>query len=243
MDGVDLEAARSRGIWVANVPASGGNADSVAEHTILLILATLRQSHHGSGKPAPRRVRCAPGDDARRPYGHSLRPRSDCAGTGTAIARLWCATGWHNPRSLCPESSRTILDAAYSVQDRDTALAQTHILVLCLPLSEETRGVIGDDAFAALPPGAFLVNPARGALVDSDALYTALAHGRLGGIGLDVYWQEPIAPDDPLLAFPNVIATPHIAGITDRSYDEIAKAVVENIERLRRGEPPLHRAD
>ena len=95
----------------------------------------------------------------------------------------------------------------------------------------------------ALPPGAFLVNPARGALVDYDALYTALAQGRLGGAGLGHLSQEPIAPDNPLLAFPNVLATPHIAGITDRSYDEIAKVVVENIERLRRGEPPLHRAD
>ena len=92
-------------------------------------------------------------------------------------------------------------------------------------------------------PGAFLVNPARGALVDYDALYTALAQGRLGAAA----WTGrllagPIAPDDPLLAFPNVLATPHIAGITDRSYDEIAKVVVENIERLRRGEPPLHGA-
>lgn len=80
-----------------------------------------------------------------------------------------------------------------------------------------------------------------GALVNYDALYAAVAGGRLGGVGLDVYWEEPIAPDDPLLRFPNVIATPHIAGVTDRSYAEIADVVVENVERLRRGEPPLNR--
>ena len=86
------------------------------------------------------------------------------------------------------------------------------------------------------------MNPARGALVNYDALYAAVAGGRLAGVGLDVYWHEPIAPDDPVLEFPNVIATPHIAGVTDRSYEEIANAVVENIERLRRGEAPLNRS-
>jgi phosphoglycerate dehydrogenase-like enzyme len=243
LDGVDLEAARSRGIWVANVPASGGNADSVAEHTILLILATLRQlttaqanlRHGVLGAPlgtmlAGRTVTL---------YGLGAIARALVRRLRAFGVRLVGVT--RDPAA--PKVRELALDAAYSVRDRDTALAQTDILVLCLPLSEETRGVIGDDAFAALPPGAFLVNPARGALVDYHALYAALAQGRLGGVGLDVYWQEPIAPDDPLLAFPNVIATPHIAGITDRAYDEIAKVVVENIERLRCGEPPLYRAD
>jgi phosphoglycerate dehydrogenase-like enzyme len=242
LDGVDLDAARSRGIWVANVPASGGNADSVAEHTILLILATLRQLTSAQAN-LRRGVLGAP-------LGTMLAGRTvTLFGLGAiarALVRRLRAFGVHlvgiTRDPAAPKVRELALDAAYSLQDRDTALAQTDILVLCLPLSEETRGVIGDDAFAALPPGAFLVNPARGALVDYDALYTTLTQGRLGGVGLDVYWQEPIAPDDPLLAFPNVIATPHIAGITDRSYDEIAKVVVENIERLRRGQPPLHRA-
>ena len=243
LDGVDLEAARSRGIWVANVPASGGNADSVAEHTILLILATLRQLTTAQAN-LRRGVLGAP-------LGTMLAGRTvTLYGLGAiarALVRRLRAFGvrlvgiTRDPSA--PKVRELALDAVYSVRERDTALAQTDILVLCLPLSEETRGVIGADAFAALPPGAFLVNPARGALVDYHALYTALAQGRLGGVGLDVYWQEPIAPDDPLLAFPNVVATPHIAGITDRAYDEIAKVVVENIERLRCGEPPLYRAD
>ena len=224
------------------MPASGGNADSVAEHTILLILATLRQlttaqanlRHGVLGAPlgtmlAGRTVTL---------YGLGAIARALAGRLRAFGVRLVGIT--RDPAA--PKVRELALDAAYSVRERDTALAQTDILVLCLPLSEETRGVIGDDAFAALPTGAFLVNPARGPLVNYDALYAALAQGRLGGVGLDVYWQEPIAPDDPLLAFPNVIATPHIAGITDRSYDEIAKVVIENIERLRRGEPPLYRA-
>src|SRR5215510_12889562 len=91
-------------------------------------------------------------------------------------------------------------------------------------------------------PGAYLVNAARGPLVDYHALYSALSTNRLAGAALDVFWEEPIPPTDPLLALPNVIATPHTAGVTDRSYNEIADAVAANIERLRRGDPLLNRA-
>ena len=101
--------------------------------------------------------------------------------------------------------------------------------------------MIDAEALAAMPRGGYLINVARGGLVNYEALYAALASGQLAGAGLDVYWQEPIAPGDPLLALPNVMATPHIAGVTDRSYEEIADAVTANIERLRRREPPLNR--
>ena len=82
----------------------------------------------------------------------------------------------------------------------------------------------------------------RGGLIDYHALRDALSAGHLGGVGLDVYWTEPFPPDDPGYDFQIFIATPHVAGVTDRSYSEIADAVARNIERLRRGEPPLNRA-
>ena len=93
-----------------------------------------------------------------------------------------------------------------------------------------------------LPKGAYLVNAARGALVEYDALYDALSRGALGGAALDVFWEEPVRTDDPLLLLPNVLATPHVAGVTEQSYAEIADAVATNIERLRRGEPICNRA-
>jgi len=95
---------------------------------------------------------------------------------------------------------------------------------------------------SALPRGAYLINVSRGGLVSYEALMAALSTGHLAGAGLDVYWREPIEPDDPLLSLPNVVATPHVAGVTEQSYSQIAEAVAGNIARLRRGEPPVNRA-
>jgi phosphoglycerate dehydrogenase-like enzyme len=132
------------------------------------------------------------------------------------------------------------LEACYSTEKCAAGLRETEVLVLCVRLSNETRGMVDGNVLAMLREGAYLVNAARGALLDYRALYTALSNGRLAGAGLDVYWEEPICADDPLLALPNVIATPHVAGVTDRSYGEIADALAANIERLRRGEPLLN---
>jgi phosphoglycerate dehydrogenase-like enzyme len=106
--------------------------------------------------------------------------------------------------------------------------------------TEEMRGIIGAHELSCLRPGAYLINIARGGLVNNHALEAALMHGQLAGAGLDVFWQEPLPVDDPILTLPNVIATPHIAGVTQESFADIADAVAANIERLRRGEPLLN---
>jgi phosphoglycerate dehydrogenase-like enzyme len=242
LDGVDLEAARARNIWVASVPASGSNAESVAEHAILLMLSLLRNFPLAQlnvrsgilGAPLGRTLAgctvCLYGLGAiALPLAQRLRPFG---------VRLLGIT--RDPNA--PKVADYGLDRCYSTHDRDECLAQTAILVPCVRLTNETQDIIGAHELACLPHGAYLVNVARGGLVNYDALYRALSDGHLAGAGLDVYWKEPISTDDPLLALANVIATPHVAGITERSYDEIADAVVENIQRLRRGEPPLNRA-
>ena len=241
LEGVDLEAARGRGIWVANVPASGSNADSVAEHVLLLIFALLRQL-----PAAQANVRAG---ILGAPLGRTLAGRTVCVyGLGATARALASRLQPLKVRLIGitrdPNAAKTLgfaLDECFRSSDRDKALAQTDVLVLCVRLAHQTRGLIDAAALAALPPGSFLVNAARGGLIDYRALYDALASGHLGGVGLDVFWTEPIPPDDPLLKFPNVIATPHVAGVTDRSYSDIAEAVATNIERFRRGEPPLHR--
>jgi phosphoglycerate dehydrogenase-like enzyme len=242
LEGVDLDAARARGIWVANVPAAGSNADSVAEHVLLLMLALLRQL-----PSAQTNVRLG---ILGAPLGRTLAGRTVClyglGATARALARRLLAFDvrligiTRQPDAV--SAAEFGLDSCYGTREREVALAQSDVLVVCVRLVQQTRGLIDATALAALPAGAYLVNAARGALVDYAALCGALVSGQLGGAGLDVYGNEPLPPDDPLLALPNVIATPHVAGVTDRSYAGIADAVACNIERLRRGEPPLNRA-
>jgi phosphoglycerate dehydrogenase-like enzyme len=241
LEGVDLEAARARGIWVANVPASGSNADSVAEHALLLILALLRH--------LPRAQENVRAGVLGAPLGRTLTGRTVClyglGATARALAPRLRALGVRligiTRQPDAGKRTEFLLDECFSSGDRDKALAQSDVLVLCVRLTHETRGLIDAAALKAMPPGSLLVNTARGGLVDYSALYNSLAQGHLGGVGLDVFWKEPFPSDDPLLKLPNVIATPHVAGVTDRSYSDIADAVAGNVERLRRGEPPLNR--
>jgi phosphoglycerate dehydrogenase-like enzyme len=240
IEGVDLEAARQRGIRVANVPATGSNADSVAEHAILLTLALLRDF--------PAAFASVKAGLLGAPIGQMLGGRTVCLyGLGATARALASRLRAFNVRLVGitrdpshPKVAEFGLDKCYSKGERDACLAKTDVLIVCASLSEETRGLINESALRALRPGAYLVNAARGALIDYQAVYSALNRGHLGGAGLDVYWKEPIAPSDPLLALCNVIATPHVAGVTDRSYDEIADAVASNVERLRRGEALLN---
>ena len=242
VEGVDVEAARARGVWVANTPSTDtGNADSVAEHAVMLTLAVLRKLPLAQGSFRSRLVGA--------PLGLALSGRTACicglGAIGRALAtrlrpfgvRLIAVT--RRPDPILDSSLG--LTATFPFANRLTAFEQTDVLVLAMPVTPETRGAIDAAAIARLRPGACIVNVARGPLIDYRALRTALEAGHLTGAGLDVFWDEPIDPDDPLLTLPGVVATPHVAGVTDRSYAGIADAVVKNIERARRGEPPLHR--
>lgn len=242
LEGVDLAAARARGIWVANVPSGDtGNAESVAELAVLHILALLRR--------LPEAQAGVRGGLLGAPLGQSLLGRTVClvglGHVGGALARRLRPFGVAligvGRRPSDAHVAHLGLTRYYPVGALHAALAAADVVVLCLPVTVETRGLIDAAALAAMKPRAYLVNVARGPLVEYAALREALAAGHLAGAGLDVFWQEPIPPDDPLLGY-NVIATPHVGGVTDRGYTGIADAVATNVERLRRGEPPLNRA-
>jgi D-3-phosphoglycerate dehydrogenase len=120
----------------------------------------------------------------------------------------------------------------------DTLLAESDAVSIHVPLSPETRGIIGERALARMKPTAFLINTSRGGLVDEQALASALAAGRLGGAALDVMDKEPPPPDHPLRKTPNVILTPHLAFYSQEAVVELQTKVAEEAARAFRGEPP-----
>jgi D-3-phosphoglycerate dehydrogenase len=243
VDNVDLEACRRRGVAVTNTP--GVNADAVAEHTIALMLAAMRRL------PAlDREVR-----GGQWPRGLLFQARGKTLGLlglgaiGSRVAAMAGALGmtvlaW----TLRPDDGRAAAAGARAVP-LEALLREADVVSLHLRLTAETRGFLGPDRLGLMKPTAFLVNTARGALVDKDALVRALREGRLAGAGLDVFHEEPVAPDDPVLTLPTVVLTPHNAGMTREVIEGGLHRAVENIENFLRGAPtdivvaPSPRAD
>lgn len=224
-DGIDLAAAKERGIPVCNAP--GTNPDSVAQAALLLILALAR------------RVRAASAAFARAeiggPLGRELNgKRLLLIGHGASAVRVARA-------AEAMEMSVVFTDSKTSRETLFEHLREADFVSIHCPLNDRTRGLIGREAFAAMKPRAALINCARGPIVDRAALEAALVEGKLGGVGLDTYWREPWDPNDPLFAHPDVIALPHVAGSTHEAFARIATIVSENIRRLANGEPLLNR--
>jgi len=119
----------------------------------------------------------------------------------------------------------------------DAVLAESDVVVLLLPLTDETRGSISRERLARMKPGAFLVNLARGGIVDEDALVEALRGGRLAGAAFDVFATEPLPAESALWDAPNLWITPHMAGGFPEILDETTRLFAENVARLERGEP------
>jgi glyoxylate/hydroxypyruvate reductase A len=127
------------------------------------------------------------------------------------------------------------------MENLDDFLASSDILVVMLPLTAQTRGLLNADRLARLPRGCCFINVSRGALVDQQALTSALASGQIGEATLDVFDREPLPPEDPLWAMENVLITPHLASVAIPA--SAAQQIADNIQRLDRGETVLHQVD
>ena len=138
-------------------------------------------------------------------------------------------------------SRRPAVDLEFRFLPLRELLAAAHVVSLHLPLNPETAGLIDAAALAAMKPHAILINTARGGLVDEPALFAALSEGRLRGAGLDVFADEPVPPDNPLLRLPNLVVTPHLAWLTAETLARSLAVIGENCRRLRDGEPLVHR--
>jgi phosphoglycerate dehydrogenase-like enzyme len=147
-------------------------------------------------------------------------------------------------RDIGPDEVRNYgLQFAGKPADLDRVIADVDILSVHLHLNKDTRHIIDARRLALMKPTAYLINVARGALVDEAALTEALAAGRLCGAGLDVYSQEPPDVNAPIFSLPNVVATPHIAGVTDGTSRKRARCCADNVERIAAGLEPLYRVD
>jgi phosphoglycerate dehydrogenase-like enzyme len=228
---VDLAACRARGVAVTNTP--GVNANAVAEHTIALMLAITRRI------PAMDR-------DTRNgqwPRGLLVQLEGQTVGLiglGAIGARVAALLRSFGVRLLAAtygsDGGRAATLGARHVPV-ETLLRESDVVSLHLRLSADTQGYLGRSRLALMKPTAFLVNTARGALVDKAALVEALAENRLAGAALDVFHEEPIPAGDPILKLANVVLTPHNGGMTREVIDAGLLRAVENIEHFLAGRP------
>jgi phosphoglycerate dehydrogenase-like enzyme len=222
---IDLAAARARGVPVCNAPAT--NTDAVAQAALLLLLGLARRV------PATRASFARAEIGA--PVGMEL--------TGKTL----CVVGLGRTGSRLADYARALGMTVTGVRSADgrgrllELLAAADAVSIHCPLTPATHRAFDDEAFSAIKQGALLVNVARGAIVDRAALEHALAHGKLGGVGLDVFWEEPWDPNDPLFAREDVMVLPHVAGATEASLTRIARVCARNVRAVLDGEEPTHR--
>ncbi|WP_242882417.1 2-hydroxyacid dehydrogenase [Actinomadura litoris] len=230
---IDLDAARERGVLVANMP--GRNAQAVAETSLLLALSVLRRlvafdarTRRGEGWPASRAL-----------VGGELRGRTVGLLGGGEIAGLLRGMLEAVGARVVFTSRRPRPDDP-SWMELDDLLRISDVVSVHIPLTEETRHLLDARRLALLPPGAIVVNTARGAVIEESALVDALTSGHLGGAGLDVFEQEPVDPANPLLTLDNVVVMPHVAWLTRETWARYFAVAAENCRRLASGEQLLH---
>ncbi len=241
LEGVDLDYAAAKGIPVCNVPASlthGG--EDVAEHVMFLALALAKRYREAVVSLANRRIGV--------PSTHVLRGKIfglvGLGRTGSAVVAMARGFGmkvWAVKRRVDVGMREAAgLDWLETHDHLAELLSHSDFVSLHVPLNRQTERMIGPAEIALMKPGAFLINVARGRVIDREALLAALCEHRIAGAGLDVYWNEPSDPNDPLLALPNVIATPHVANMTQETIETLAQISVDNIRRVQAGLAPLH---
>jgi D-3-phosphoglycerate dehydrogenase len=236
VDVVDTEAARDHGVWVCNVPDYG--TTEVALHAVALLLALLRNlTGHD------REVRAGHWD-----YhlgGQLRRPSSLTVGavglgrigrmTAERAAPWFGAAAGYDPYVAGSDWPKGV--ERLSLED---LFARSSAITLHLPLNESTRGLVGADLLGRMPSGSYLVNTARGGLVDLDALVEALDSGKLAGAALDVLPEEPPPQDHPLLTHPRALITPHVAWYSAEAEVELRRKAAQNIVDWRQTGRPTY---
>jgi phosphoglycerate dehydrogenase-like enzyme len=239
-DQYSREALKAAGIRLAS--AQGVNARAVAEHAMALLLAMTRQLHVARDNQAKKHWRGMISDLSRREDelgGKTLlviglgRIGSHLAGLAKAFGMRVIGT------KRDPGTGGTNADDVFSQGRLGEILPLADFVAITSALTPQTEGIINAQALARMKPSAFLINVARGKIVDEPALIAALNEGRLAGAGLDCTVEEPLPAASPLWEMPNVLITPHTAGETRKYEDNVIDLLLENLDRLWRGETEL----
>ncbi len=227
-DNIDLEAAAARGIAVGNTP--GVLTDTTADLAFALLLAVARRLPEGAAE-----VR----DGAWGPWQPAHGLGADVAGATLGIV------GWGRiGQAMARRGEGFGMDVIHSSRSSglplDELLERADFVSVHTPLTPDTRRLIGAAALAQMKPTAFLINTARGGVVDQDALRAALIEGRIAGAGLDVTDPEPLPADHPLLDAPNLLVVPHIGSATVRTRERMAAMAADNLLAALAGRPMPH---
>ena len=225
VDTIDVDAATERGVVVMNTP--GGNTTAVAEHTLALLLALARRV------PAADAALKAGRWEKSRLQGVELFGKVlgvlGLGRIGSEVARRALGFRMHviayDPYLTREAAERQGVEAV----ELDELLARADFITIHVPLTGDTRHLLGEDALARVKPGVRIINCARGGIVDERALADAIRAGHVAGAALDVFEQEPPPPDHPLLGLEQVIVTPHLGAATDEAQTAVALAIAEQV--------------
>ena len=230
-DNIDLTAAARRGVTVCNT--AGVNAIAVAEHAIALMLAVARKipaiDREMRGGAWPRETLVQLHGKTLGVFGAGV--------IGSHVARLGRAFGMSVLAWSARGDTARLEAMGLTPASKEDILRRADFISLHVRLTPATHGFIGRGEFAAMRPGAILVNTGRGQLIDRDALIEALAAGRIAGAGLDVFHDEPLPPHDPLLGLAATVLSPHIAGQTAEVRRDGLLLAVENVANFLQGVP------
>ncbi len=232
---IDLDAAAAQGIPVCNMP--GTNSRAVAEMTLLLILSALRIQPRLDA--LCRNGQWVPDETTRESLQELCGNTVGLIGFGDIPKLLAPILEFIGANVIY--ASRQRKDVPYEHVSLDQLITRSDIVSLHIPLNEDTAHTIGADELARMKHGAILINTARGGLVDEAALYAALRSGQLKSAGLDVFDREPAARSNPLFQLDNVIPAPHIAWLTNETFDRSLDVAVANTLAAITGQPLRHR--
>jgi (S)-sulfolactate dehydrogenase len=228
LDNIDMPACEARGIAV--IPATGANAESVAEYVITAALMLLRGAYASTRAMEagtwPRQML----SQGREASGKVL----GIVGLGN-IGRLTAAKARamgmrvlaHD--SQLPEDAEAWKEWPHARRSLDALLRESDVVSLHIPLTPETRGLLGRERLASMKRDAIVINTARGGIVDEAALAAMLREGRLGGAALDVFDDEPLGAGSPLVGAPRLLLTPHVAGVTVESNERVSALIAERV--------------